>query len=75
MTVLRLAIRFRLPNISHVVAPKSVAPGETFVVYVHVEDILSKAKQSVSVHVTHSDGRLLASSKERKVIPGREILI
>ncbi|XP_062505338.1 murinoglobulin-1-like [Corticium candelabrum] len=59
-----------LPNISHVVAPKSVAPGETFVVYVHVENILSKAKQSVSVHVTHSAGRLLASSKERKVIPG-----
>ncbi|XP_062505482.1 murinoglobulin-1-like isoform X2 [Corticium candelabrum] len=59
-----------LPNISHVVAPKSVAPGETFDVYVHVEDILSKAKQSVSVHVTHSSGSSLASSKERTVIPG-----
>ncbi|XP_062505913.1 alpha-2-macroglobulin-like protein 1 isoform X2 [Corticium candelabrum] len=58
------------PNISHVVAPKSVAPGETFVAYVHVEDILWKAKQSVSVHVTRSTGSSLASSKKRIVIAG-----
>ena len=72
---LKSVLRFRPPNISHVVAPKSVAPGETFVAYVHVEDIFRKAKQSVSVHVTRSTGSSLASSKERTVIPGSEILI
>ena len=61
---LGLALRFRSPNNYHVVAAKLVSLEERFVVYVHVEDILSKAKQNASVHVIRSTGSSLAKNKD-----------
>lgn len=55
---------------SHAVTPRSVIPGETFVVYVHNEATHPPSTQLISVNLRHQTGLTLADGGTRSIKSG-----
>ena len=58
-------------NFSYIVAPRSVTPGDSFTVYVHVQDInRTIIAQFVSVRMLHSSNGLIDVDGPRIILSG-----